>query len=237
MPIVKIKPQLTSKIKKGNENIEISVLENLICQFLSVQNMCVEEGCHMAAKYNTTFSWEQSKKYRSSQSGICVFNKTVPQILRILWVQTKVMGVEPKGNPINFKCFLWRGDVGWQSGEMLCVLQIPDPLLAISLIAGCLLVAVQVTSVVNAPYPPGARAGVRAFLFLHCYIPPPRCWGAWSLAVAVGTRQMWLWWQDLRIGVLFFFFLSLCYFYSAFMFLLQCCQSTVSKNINVIKTW
>lgn len=127
--------------------------------------MCVEEGCHMAAKYNTAFSWEQSKKYRSSQSGICVFNKKVPQILRNLWVQTKVMGVEPKGNPINFKCFLWRGDVGWQSGEMLCVLQIPDPLLAISLIAGCLLVAVQVTSVVSAPYPPGARAGVLAFLF------------------------------------------------------------------------
>lgn len=207
MPIVKIKPQLTSKIKKGNENIEISVLENLICQFLSVQNMCVEEGCHMAAKYNTTFSWEQSKKYRSSQSGICVFNKTVPQILRILWVQTKVMGVEPKGNPINFKCFLWRGDVGWQSGEMLCVLQIPDPLLAISLIAGCLSVAVQVTSVVSALYPPGARAGVRAFLFFALLHPTTKVLGSlvscsccWNQADVVVVARL----ED-RCAVFFFF--------------------------------
>lgn len=60
----------------------------------------------MAAKYNTTFSWKQSEKYRSSQSAICVFNKNVRQILRILREQTKVMGAEPKSNPGKWKCFL-----------------------------------------------------------------------------------------------------------------------------------
>lgn len=43
--------------------------------------------------------------------------------------------------------------------------------------------------------------------------------------------------EDRCAVFLFVRFLSLCYFYSAFMFLLLCCQSTVSKNINVIKTW
>lgn len=90
--------------------------------------MCVEEGCHMAAKYNPTFSWKQSEKYRSSQSGICVFKKSVLRSLRIPWVQTKVMGIEPESHPVTCKCFLCRGDTGWHAGEVLSSSRILDHL-------------------------------------------------------------------------------------------------------------
>lgn len=151
--------------------------------------MCVEEGCHMAAKYNTTFSWKQSKKYRSSKSAICVFNKNVLQILRILWVQTKVMGKEPKSNPIKFKYFLWRGDTGWHTGEMLSILQILDPLLAISLKskAGSSWPG-YVSFLCSLPLGPTACILV-FFKYLHCYIPVLGCWRTWSPAGAVWIRS------------------------------------------------
>lgn len=171
--------------------------------------MCVEEGCHMATKYNTTFSWKQSKKYRSSQSGICVFNKNVLQISRILWVQTKVMGREPKCNPIKFKYFLCRGDVGWHAGEMLSILQILDPLLAISLkpkggssCPGSVSFQCSLPSRSNSLY--------SCFLSIFALLHP----SAGMLENLISrcsclnkNRKTWLWWQYLRVVILEFYFI------------------------------
>lgn len=104
MPGLTIKPQLTSTIETGNENIQIGVLENLICQFLSPANVWRREGCHMAAKYNPTCSW---KHWKSPE----VHNLVSVLLIRVccrLGVQAEVMGREPESDPIKCKYFLWQ---------------------------------------------------------------------------------------------------------------------------------